>query len=840
MQKLVDDPETRMQALKFIDFMKKNYKEQTVDFVKVAKKEKQLEKDLNSNVLTDKYKSAQELVKKEVKDYSEILRAAKVTSETKEAFLIEEELITQLNKENYKKAIDTGKIKGKLKEADISEELYKKNILKTRNQTLTNSTRGFGRATQVFREIDDKVGTDFEIGLLKIHQQTNKQTGFERKLKNGSNKAKMLRWKEGKTQEEIYDLIKDENYAGDIVVDEYRKIFKNLLKTQKEYGLDIGDAGDFYVPQYKKSGIDRIAAVKQKADELDFDQDLFDEYNEIKFKRVSEESEDPEAGIQKFYNRLDKEAKTGDRSGIEFIELLEEMDNLGLKIQDEASFNKINNYLKSSEAFGRASNVEVSALFTRRGKTPEWLLEKDIDKLINRQISQAGRQIFIEPVAKSMLARKTLLDGLGYKQEAKYVHNYINDMLGLHRHAGVIDGPRYKAAIDLKVKELAEKWGNPGPIIFMEMVDMSVKSFYGTVMGFRIDNLIRNLFQPWAKATPELGWWEGTKYLGKAYLQMIKDSKKGGWKNVLKEAEDVYGIKPVNPRPEDFFGMREGITNSMEGKITRNVHQAIDYLSHGSMWAYMKTDEINRVATLNMVKSLVKDLKAGKQTKEVTKFRDNLPSSVKRNVDMIMEKPGFDEKELTGELARYLVAESQIIYGKVGRSEFHREAGSVIASLSDFPAAIVSETSYELRKDIKKGLMKLITKTFPALPAFYAMDLIADEVFPGEKNPTKRLIAGSGGFVGMHPIQSLPKFADVYMPPHLSNLAMVGANLIDGSSLKNKERVVKNFATTYTPVVGGLYRWSQTAERVVDTIEGEDGSKKRSRKRRSRRRSSGR
>ncbi len=784
-QTALENTAERSNAIRFMDFVNRNYRDLDVDFVR----------ELNKNDLDPKQVMDQ---------YSKSIREGRVTDEIVDAFLLRERLLEETVKRN---ADEIGRIhNATILDKDLQKAVQTENHL---NQA-KNPMGGFDnflRSTQVFRKMDDKIGTDFELLVNKLYSGNARKSHWERSLLDSLENAKKLRYKNKLSIEEVYRRIEDPN-AVDEVTEAYRNSFEKLLNASNKIGLDIKSKGRTYVPELRKSGVDLIETLGKQAKRLD----IFNPNAELE-TRIGSIVKDRtdfikrEKGAPEFRDWL--RAQNIDRKDIAF--LVHEVENLtGRKIISVGDLQKGVRELKQPKSIRNALDNEVSALFERDNiRPPEWLMEKNVDKLFTYNVRQASRQAFFEPVARQFMARNTLLRSLGYEKEADYVFDYVRDVLELSRNNKYADMGRLRARTELWAREK----GAPA-VVAKEMVDLGIQGFYASVMGARLDNVVRNLTQTLTKAVPEFGWARGTKYLGSAVKDMAKDVVTGGWKKAVREAEELYHLKPKSPRPSDFEGIVEGVTSNMDNTTIRKARRFINRYAEVSMSLYMKSDEVNRVLTLNMAKKFVDDLSKKGLDASARRVVAEWPAALRREIDLAVGR-GASKQELTKLIAGHLVPEAQVIYGQVGRSRFHRELGTFISTLSDYPAHMISDAQYKLQKGLWKGTARLMMNYFPSLVLFGIADSLVDN-----EDPKVKSIIGTRGFTGMHPAHSLLKAGDVYASPHAMNIMRLGEKLISAPSDASRAYALKKFGQNYTSLPGQLWRHSENITKPFEKKTG--------------------
>ena len=786
-QAALEGPDRNL-AIRYMEFVNENYSDATRDFTTIAQQRNQ--------ELTGRK------IKEIVENFEEARRAGRVNPQSMDAFLLREDLSAKLLKENIEKT--TMEMSEDATRKEIAEEALAENRIRKRRNILNRVAEApFLRVAQAFRKIDDKTGTDLESGFRLAYQRNVAKTNWERTILDEFEKVKKLRDKTNDAirkkyrgnPEKIEELLHTRSKITrdienpdkvDEVTNAYRGLFKMLREESNAAGMNIRDLGHLYAPERKKTGVDLLEAIRKQADKMNIlsDQAISD-YKIADILRSKQRTPEVDDWLNSFQ---------GDRRDLAFLihateRLVKRPINTVADLREA-----ILKDIKRGENIGNSLDHEVSALFKRdQTRPPEWLMEKNIDKLFTQGVRQHSRQIFMDPVAQHLAARAFYLRSLGYDNDAKYVLNYIQDIMEISR-SNRVNAAALRAKADLWARE-------KGPVAeaAKELVDLSVQGFYASVMGARLDNVVRNLTQTFAKTVPEFGWARGTKYLGLAIKDLMKDAASGGWKRVVREAEEVYNLKPKTPRPSDFEGINNQMFNNMDDKLIRRARKIMNRYAEMSMALYMKSDEINRVLTVNMAKNAVKDMAKG-GTKSLEKSIQRWPKSLQREIDMAVAR-NADPQELTQIIAGHLVPESQVAYGTVGRAQYHRDVGKIVATLSDFPAHMMSDAYYRVNRDLTKGVVELVHNYLPSLALFGAVGAMIDD-----RDPVARTLVGRGGVYGMHPAHALFKPMDVVAPPHVVNVMKFGEDLIGAPSEKEREKIFTKAVQNYGLLPGQIWR----------------------------------
>jgi len=339
--------------------------------------------------------------------------------------------------------------------------------------------------------------------------------------------------------------------------------------------------------------------------------------------------------------------------------------------------------------------------------------------------------------------------------------------------------------------------------------------------------VVRNLTQPLTMTASEMGWLKGSQLLVQSYGTVVKKMATGGWKNVVKEAEDM-GLKPINVTDADLEGVRAGATAFLKSKGWKTTKDVVDKYTKAAMYMFIKSDEINRVVTVEMSKRLALQIAKGNSTKLTASAVKRMPKRMQERVQLLSglaykkQMPQEEvERQLTKALAGHYIAGTQFIYGTAGKFELGRDLGPMFSMLTKWPVAVSSDVYYKMTKDGWDGAggsaVEVGRKYFAPLVVASIMTkaLLADDT--ENKGPIEKVFIGKKGFQGVLPVHSVFSSPTVFMPVNLESpmgLAQkavdAGTDAISGRLGPRKQRALKRAGTRavqqYVPVTGGLWK----------------------------------
>lgn len=612
-----------------------------------------------------------------------------------------------------------------------------------------------------------------------------------------------------KTNEQIIEDI--ENGVRNPLTESITGIFGKLRKIAKDNGIDIKEyrlGQERYVPMVPKGPLEMIPNLKSKVKEI-------------------KETLSPEQINDILLNK--RKLVKGEESGIvndlkhvqRLTENIVDRELLSLDLLETAV-----GELSEAKHIERMIGPTLRNLQQRHGTLPMWARETNIKKMILVDAKQITDLIYRAPVINQYTTQLNLMKMKKLENSHKYFSTLLSDILEVPRPAKVT--PRKDSSylqFELELQKI--KGGKAALGAFRSFQG----ALYANYLGFNLNVLLRNLTQPFTMTARELG-------VGpKSDLLVLKSMKEVYSTNVnkLQEKYSKLGLLDIrDPRPEDFEGLKSGISNYYQNvPMARATDAAIDKWSFMAMFLYGKSDTMNRLVTAQMSANISKALKMGK-----TDWLKNAPSSVKVQVQKVLDK-GADEDQLTTVIGQWLQGKTQLNYGKEDMYEFGRTMGPQFAMLSKWPTAVTSDISTKILKDRKKGAVRAANKYLGALAAFSLMQLGADQVIDPETAQHKAIF-GSRGMSSWTPVFSPFSLYDAYIPLGGETMFEIGrdvvgasGNLMSGKFEKRDEKRLKKAlgkaAEFYLPG-GGIKRSYQHIKDLTGITDLENPPKKKKKK----------
>lgn len=752
--------------------------------------------DLDANV-SDHQKYIDNLVG----GYETLRKQGMVNKQTWDEFRLGESIMRQMDFDDMaRKARATDGLSSS--SPDYVKQKFKDYDMK---DPLNPVTRHMFDANVAARTIDDKTGLDIEIIQNKLVDQVNKKKGFDREMANAMDQVQKVRKKSKLSDEEIYDALHTGGMKGSPVVNAYRAAFEGLREKAADAGITIEKRAN-YVPQRKKSGVDLILELQKQGKELDNAFKTNTDLGELT-GRIDWEKADGD-----LLESLDK--LKGKRKDLAYLQhIVQKLYNTSINTTDELK--EAIKHLKTSEMVYRSSEPEIGAAFARQGEMPDWLREKNIDKLLWQSTDQVSHAAYVLPVARALDSRMVALQRLGLDNAAAWVKNYRMDISRINRPM------KHRLDITSDAKNKMRFWGTENENKMLgrfardvpDFMEVSASSLYPNIIGGNVKAIMRNLTQPLSMTAGEMGFWKGTPVALKAMGRLAKIKASGKWPEFRKQLV-AEGTIPENVGLNDFEGVRSGVASWAKSKGVRTTQNAIDRYAKVAMYLYNNTDTINRAVTKIMAEDIgVELIKKGRSSEYFSKF----PKAVQNKI-LRAETP----KEAEDYVRRYLLVQTQLAYGQVGGNELGRTLGPGLTMLAKWPVAVTSDMIYKVQN---KQFKQMMIKYFgPAVAA----SLLTGAIVDNDKGMTPRQqeLIGKGGFPTWLPYGSAFGIADVTTPVNLKSLldlgksaSTFGSKALGGSinerDMRKAKRAARRAVQQYVPIAGGVDRQANHLYRIL-------------------------
>jgi hypothetical protein len=396
--------------------------------------------------------------------------------------------------------------------------------------------------------------------------------------------------------------------------------------------------------------------------------------------------------------------------------------------------------LRNLDKFGKTKQAavsEVDAAFRRIGDVPDQLRDKDIVGLWFKYLDDTGKGMYHRTPLKALESNASVLRSMGMDKAADYFDTYVAHMRGVP--TGLVKASRrFQNGMRRQFTKILGQKGELAP----EVLDRMVQTVYPAFLGFNPKAVIRNYTQPFTMTSGEIGSVYGRKLAIKAFMNTAK----------------LYGVNPVKwltaakkrtselnlaPRRVRFEG-KEAFVKEMRKGMAKRVLKAINWLEDTFMFMYEQSHHQNVLVTSLMAKELAKDTvdMALRKAKGLPKFRKDgavekfyeladtgYRSQFKRLIDTGL-RTAKQQKQLEDLVTKYLVAKTQLVYGKVGMGQLGRSAGPFFSMFTKWPATVTSDIAQRIAnarpsKDGLRSAYKLLDKYwFPLMGLSYASTLL--------------------------------------------------------------------------------------------------------------------
>lgn len=791
MKELLDDasnPSARLDMIRYMRYVTSKAAQLGDETMQKGKAPKKLKKST--------VKKENEDMKGLIAQFEKARDQGQVTPESFSEFKLGEYIADEVTKQDMaRRAVYTkGLGKG-------DDKLVKKNV---KDYDLKDPLKGARRwvldAMVAGRKIDKETKLDVELIQNELYSQVNKKKGFDMGIASVHKAANKLRDNADKKSALSDDAIIEALEAGDLsnpVVAAYRNTLDHLLVRMKDAGLDIKSRAN-YVPLRKKTGVDLIKALENQAEKL-----LGETTDNALLKKTlgKLDDADTDSDAVKFLETLD-----GSRKDLGYLKYyLQKVHNTRLDTVEE--MREAVKGLRNSSTLQRSSDPEVGAAFERNGTMPDWLREKNIDKLIWQNTDQASNAIFVLPTAKKLDSRIYALERMGLDNAAKWLKNYRLDVSGIQR-------PKPMSGDMLgTTKQKLMLWGEDSDNEILKaapyFIEAAASSVYPNLIGLSPKAILRNLVQPITMTASEMGFIDSAGALARGYGGVIKGIRDaGGWKKFRQGLIDD-GTIPESVGTGDFEGVRSGIADWSKSNGVKTTQAVIDKYTKLAMWGFGKSDEINRAVTKHMSNDFADQILKGN-----TKPLKKLPTAVSNKIKDTLASDLDNKEEVIKEvMSRWMVVQTQLAYGKVGSNELGRSFGPGLSMFTKWPVAISSDVYDKI--DNGEYIRPLI-KYFGPLVAVSALTRAMNDG-DEEMSPRMKALLGGSGLPAWMPVHSVFGMTDLTTPVNIQTPIEFGASAMDygvkemtgkANSRDRRKigRAAKRAAMQYVPVAGGLWK----------------------------------
>jgi len=812
-------------------------------------------KDLLEQVTTANPRTAK-TIQAEIATFKKNMKAGLVTDESYSEYKMQQYLAEEIqNIEDIKVAaaqIGYGVKNQKLMEAVEAEARE----MLVNDPVNMKSFRKSSTVSNAAELIDDKAGTNVLDVVQDLYVADKHKSGFTRGVADLMKPVAAMRNK-GKyadiSDEQIVRMI--ESGADDPLANGYRKIFKQIREYANEKGVKVDEyrlGQDQYVPMKRKGAAEMIEAMENKWKEIQDGGEIGMPIEKAEINKILNEpnfnplEEGVTRTIEKSNRRLEKETVgklTGEKGlGDEVIDatdMTEKMPEYATDIRYLQKFlgEVFDREIRDADQMSRAINLlqkkpqiramlspSVRSVHERMGTLPMWARETDILKMATLDANNIADLIHKRPVLDRLDTQIMLLKLKKFHNSADYLNNLKKDILGITR----------KGTEESAVREVQRDlgWGKTTTGKAARGLNNTFMSaIYPNFLGYNPRAYVRNLTQPYTMTARELGVGIQGDILALTSTQKVL---KEGMKEAQKRFSKLGLVDARDPRPEDFEGLRSGLSSYFkDSKWARRFDRSLDKYNHAAMYLYGKTDTMNRLVTAQMAEDISKLVMAGR-----TKWLKNAPQQVRNNVQKLLDE-GASQDEITTAIGKWMQVKTQLSYAKDDMYEFGREMGPLFAMLSKWPTSITSDVAVKIMKDGRAGATRAAMKYLPLLALANVLQGGLDRSFDPKSAQSKEMF-GYGGLRSWMPGNSISGITDAFIPIHLQTALESSQELLnlggdaasgrwDKSSARQLQKVLKDNAMRFTPVVGNVMKTKERAEKLSGKTD-RDKKKKRSKR----------
>lgn len=634
----------------------------------------------------------------------------------------------------------------------------------------------------IARDVDQKLGMNFEGTLDMFSEARNKHnvvtSGYIKKALQVTKAGRKLGLDDADIGKALAGKMDDVTPKGrrligtdkgKQVVDGWRDLFDTVRDELRRKGYEIGHLENYFPMQALREG-DFASAVRRQ------------------YEVISEGMQ--EQGAKALSDLTGEAAEARDR-------VMKVASHLGERIEELRDVDEFVTSVLSRRTKKRVG-YELSAMFERRGEMPDFIRNYNVGDVFLGYINGNMKAAHFHDAFQMMRANVEVARALGMENTTKYFQRYLDDLSGkdtgwVSMWQSNMERMRYKANEILAGSP--SQWDRtyarslkaaPDFMSFMSSI------VYPSFLGWNARAAIRNLSQPLLMTAPELG--QG----GYGY----KLTAKGAIKAAAKRARglDVDGFLQEKHLLGDHQRF-EAITRQEVGKFANLQHLANE-IGDISMWAYGKTDSINRYVTWNIAEEWAKDIAAG--NKQAIKALRNLSTGAKSAIKASGSIQEGDVNQLTDQLARYLIGKTQFHYGREQLAQFGRHFGRMFSMFSKWPVMIGSDiVDIYKRNSPYYASMRMMEKYLGPTLALMAL---GNYVLETEEEPMLKYLMGDPA--SYSPLNSVKALAEGSMGSPIIQFGRGSvAGLVDlvtqgtsGEGIKRTvRRGIKQTAKTFIP-----------------------------------------
>jgi len=715
------------------------------------------------------YKAFEQL-QDDTKDFAKVLGSKPKTVE--DALKVIQEKVATEGPEFIAKKFDNFKDTQKAFEI-LAQDLDNK--LPAGNNALTSIRNKMLDGKFVSRFIDDQLGTKMEVVLDNLAQNNNKYTiVLKRYIDKAGELDKAI--KQTKVDPDALYRALDKGEGLEkfsepqlSVVNQARQVFNEGATLAKDLGVPI-QMREFYVPHHS---VDLAEAVHRLNQEVE------------KFKNVTGGVDlRVNAADPKLFDKLVKDDNFKElQQGVKFLS--------GREVDTPEKFQVALRSALDPALAKEDMETVASAALKREGEVPEFLIEKNVPKLISNWSQNTFRHAYYREGIDELKKIRNFAMAANDKQSASFVDTLVKDLTGVRR--GTLNSAIRQKMFNIQVAAKNKLATATNPIarayygVLAETPDFFsqlMNQVYPNFLGFSPRAAIVNLTQPFYMTVPELGNAYGSKTMLKSIITTLNEKMAGREIRLSPEMAQLLGKEPGSLYktrnlsimlenegmiPKQYStelrnAVRQGIKDSALYRLT---DAALDKYSRAAMFMFEKSESINRALSIHVGEFVARDLLRGEPA--AVKFVKEMGSGYRRTVQRAVEANDIPEVERL--MKNYVISKTMFNYNRASMSEFGRTLGPIFSVFTKWPASIAGDVMHIVKR---KGLLKGAAKVgYKYLAPMFAVGAIEHLLIPDQKDSDlSRKLLGYGGLAGQAPIASLKQILEgrLAKPPVISAL----------------------------------------------------------------------
>ena len=536
--------------------------------------------------------------------------------------------------------------------------------------------------------------------------------------------------KAGLQADEITDLIESGQWqqldqAKKSVIEDFINLRRDLYtKATTELKYKMKDLGDRYVRRQIKNRKEAVAALETL--EKDIAKELGLTAEDSLSKVVIDAVESGGEGLKGRAVELIKDYVDGLsyvlRKPLESISDIKEAKDILFR---QSRIDEFNTAQAFTAALERTSDIVP----------PAWLREKNIFKLYDNYVYALHKQAYMGPRLRELSMAAAALKLKGHYIEGQYLTDLIADIN--YKSRGSWANSASKAAEEYQAyfaQRAQEAKSLPSRVFystlgaFPEILHLASQQLYPSYMGLRVNNIIRNLTQPFTLTTSLYGY----KNVTLGLLDVFIYKATSPLSNLEKELVS-RGYLSSRQAFEAIGWLKTGLPTEVIEKNTLGLlRKGLDGLNQAAMYGYTKSDVINRAVTIAAGKRFLRA--AFKDEKLMAEYLKKLPVGTRSQLIRHL-KQNQPEKFIETSI-EHALATTQFNYDRVSMAHYGRFLGGAFCMFTKWPTEVGGELMYIARKKGVSSLLKekaLWQKYWGPLIAFSVLDGILPDTYLKEQ-----------------------------------------------------------------------------------------------------------